>query len=52
MTVQPVGSLHPHDPIDLSSRAFWSTSAAEREKSSPRCARSGPSAGIRRSRTL
>jgi cytochrome P450 len=33
MTVQPVGSLHPHDPIDLSSRAFWSTSAAEREKS-------------------
>jgi hypothetical protein len=33
MTVQPVGSLHPHDPIDLSSRAFWSVSAAEREKS-------------------
>jgi cytochrome P450 len=33
MTVQSVGSLHPHDPIDLSSRAFWSTSAAEREKS-------------------
>ena len=33
MTVQPVGSLHPHDPVDLSSRAFWSTSAAEREKS-------------------
>jgi cytochrome P450 len=33
MTVHPVGSLHPHDPIDLSSRAFWSTSAAEREKS-------------------
>jgi cytochrome P450 len=33
MTVQPIdGSVRPYDPIDLSSRAFWSTSAADREK--------------------
>src|SRR6185437_16433826 len=33
MTVQPVGSVRPYDTTDLSSRAFWSASAAEREKS-------------------
>ena len=31
MTVQPVGSVRPYDPTDLSSRAFWSTTAADRE---------------------
>jgi cytochrome P450 len=35
MTVSPLTptSPRPYDPIDLSSRAFWSTTAAEREKS-------------------
>jgi cytochrome P450 len=35
MTVSPLTpvSTRPHDPIDLSSRKFWSISAAEREKS-------------------
>src|SRR4051794_33234959 len=35
MTVSPLTpvSTRPYDPIDLSSRAFWSISAAEREKS-------------------
>jgi cytochrome P450 len=34
MTVSPLTPppTRPYDPIDLSSRAFWSTSAAEREK--------------------
>jgi cytochrome P450 len=34
MTVSPLTptSLRPSDPIDLSSRRFWSTSSAEREK--------------------
>ncbi len=34
MTVSPLTpTSRPYDPIDLSSRAFWSTTAAEREKS-------------------
>ena len=35
MTVSPLTpvSTRPYDPVDLSSRAFWSISAAEREKS-------------------
>lgn len=34
MTVSPLtpASARPHDPVDLSSRAFWSTGAADREK--------------------
>ncbi|WP_029112798.1 cytochrome P450 [Mycobacterium sp. URHB0044] len=32
MTVSPLTPTRPYDPIDLSSRAFWSTSAATREK--------------------
>jgi cytochrome P450 len=33
MTIQPVDrSVRPYDPIDLSSRRFWSTSATEREE--------------------
>jgi len=34
MTVSPLtsASARPYDPIDLSSRAFWSTTAADREK--------------------
>lgn len=34
MTVQPLqSSARPYDAIDLSSRAFWSTTAADRERS-------------------
>jgi len=34
MTVLPLqSSTRPYDPIDLSSRAFWSTTAADREQS-------------------
>jgi cytochrome P450 len=35
MTVSSLtpSSQRPHDPIDLSSRAFWSTTAAQRERS-------------------
>src|SRR5687768_15432782 len=33
MSVSPLTSpTHAYDPIDLSSRAFWSTTAADREK--------------------
>lgn len=35
MTVSPITTMssRPYDPIDISSKAFWSTTAAEREKS-------------------
>jgi len=35
MTVSPLtpAPARPYDPVDLSSRAFWSTTAADREKS-------------------
>ncbi|OKH65536.1 cytochrome P450 [Mycobacterium sp. SWH-M3] len=35
MTVSPITTMssRPYDPIDISSKAFWSTTATEREKS-------------------